>query len=167
MFDDVTDYETVEKFLPSDPRFKILVTTRKQWLGESFERLELKVLDEPAALELLASLIGENRLQQEQEQAKLLCQELGYLPLGLELVGRYLKRKAKVSLAKMREQLSLAHNSLQKRDRRGEVFQDMTAKRGVEAAFELSWQELNEEEQELACLLSLFALAPIPWELVE
>ncbi|NEP48055.1 MAG: tetratricopeptide repeat protein, partial [Moorea sp. SIO3C2] len=39
----------------------------------------------------------------------------------------------------------------------------------VAAAFELSWLELDQDEdaQELGCLLSLFALAPIPWYLVE
>ncbi|MDZ8224365.1 tetratricopeptide repeat protein, partial [Nostoc sp. ChiVER01] len=38
---------------------------------------------------------------------------------------------------------------------------------GVAAAFELNWQCLEPEAQKLACLLSLFALAPIPWSLVE
>ncbi|OUL28700.1 hypothetical protein BV372_24465 [Nostoc sp. T09] len=38
---------------------------------------------------------------------------------------------------------------------------------GVAAAFELSWRRLRENAQHLGCLLSLFALAPIPWELVE
>ncbi|MFW5666950.1 MAG: tetratricopeptide repeat protein, partial [Coleofasciculus sp.] len=33
--------------------------------------------------------------------------------------------------------------------------------------FELSWQELSQDAQELACFLSLFALAPIPWVSVE
>ncbi len=44
---------------------------------------------------------------------------------------------------------------------------EMTAQRGVLAAFELSWQELNDDDKKLGCLLSLFAAAPIPWELVE
>ena len=39
--------------------------------------------------------------------------------------------------------------------------------RGVAAAFELSWEELTKSAQKLGCLLSLFALAPIPWSLVE
>nr|MDZ8043396.1 tetratricopeptide repeat protein [Nostoc sp. DedQUE02] len=38
---------------------------------------------------------------------------------------------------------------------------------GVAAAFELNWQSLEPEAQKLASLLSLFALAPIPWSLVE
>jgi tetratricopeptide (TPR) repeat protein len=38
---------------------------------------------------------------------------------------------------------------------------------GTTAAFELNWESLDSEAQTLACLLSLFALAPIPWSLVE
>ncbi len=37
----------------------------------------------------------------------------------------------------------------------------------VEAAFELSWQRLSGAERQLAMVLGLFALAPVPWELVE
>ncbi|MEA5624084.1 tetratricopeptide repeat protein, partial [Nostoc sp. UHCC 0251] len=38
---------------------------------------------------------------------------------------------------------------------------------GVAAAFDLNWQSLESEAQKLACLVSLFALAPIPWSLLE
>ena len=38
---------------------------------------------------------------------------------------------------------------------------------GVTAAFELNWECLEPQEQKLAGLLSLFALAPISWSLVE
>ncbi|MGB3509259.1 MAG: tetratricopeptide repeat protein, partial [Microcoleaceae cyanobacterium] len=140
---------------------------RKQWLAESWQQLQLPVLDEGAALELLVSLVGEERIQREEDVAKLLCADLGYLPLGLELVGRYLQRKRDLSLVEMREKLDLKHRALQKKDRKGETFRDMTAQRGVEAAFDLSWDDLDEEEKEVGCRLSLFAAAPIPWNLVE
>ena len=39
--------------------------------------------------------------------------------------------------------------------------------RGVQAAFELSWEVISYSAQELGCLLSLFALAPIPWLLIQ
>ncbi|MEH2337295.1 tetratricopeptide repeat protein, partial [Nostoc sp.] len=45
--------------------------------------------------------------------------------------------------------------------------QASTGESGVAAAFELNWQSLEPEAQKLACLVSLFALAPIPWSLVE
>ena len=170
IFDDVTQYQDIQDYLPPvAPRFKVIITTRLQWLGESFKQVPLEVLDEAAALELLTSLAGE-RIQSDLETAKALCQDLGHLPLGLELVGRYLKRKPDLSLVEMQQRLGLEHRSLQKGDskrKRREVAEEMTAKRGVKAAFELSWKELDEVEQELACSLSLFALAPIPWSLVK
>jgi len=48
-----------------------------------------------------------------------------------------------------------------------ETYSGMTAQLGVAAAFELSWKRLNHNTQVVAYLLSLFALAPIPWSLVE
>ncbi|MGD2183211.1 tetratricopeptide repeat protein [Lusitaniella coriacea] len=165
ILDDVTDYQSVEPYLPPNlPRFKVIVTTRVQNLAQSFAALDLEVLKEPAALELLASLIGETRLNREEDAAKNLCAWLGYLPLGLELVGQYLAQRQDLSLVKMQQRLEkkrLEHKSLE------EPTSQTTAQQGVKAAFELSWQDLATEARELACLLSLFALAPIPWETVE
>ncbi|MEH2212292.1 tetratricopeptide repeat protein [Nostoc sp.] len=165
VFDDVSQYEQVKPYLPpTEPRFKILITTRQQWLGQSFERLCLEVLEQVAALELLVSFVGDERIQRELDEAKQLCADLGFLPLGLELVARYLQKKPDISLAKMRQRLAdklLTHRSMQ------EPSAEMTAQLGVVAAFELSWQELDKQAQKLGCLLSIFALAPIPWYLVE
>jgi tetratricopeptide (TPR) repeat protein len=38
---------------------------------------------------------------------------------------------------------------------------------GIDAVFGLNWETLNTPAQKLACFLSMFALAPIPWSLVE
>ncbi|MEQ8962367.1 MAG: NB-ARC domain-containing protein, partial [Coleofasciculus sp. C2-GNP5-27] len=162
IFDDVRNYRQIKPYLPpAESRFKVLITTRRQKLGASFQMRPLDVLTESAAIDLLVSLIGSERIEAEPEQVKRLCQDLGYLPLGLELVGRYLRRKPDLSLEKMCQRLGVTHRSLNNPDL------DMTAQLGVEAAFELSWQELSKEAQMLACFLSLFALAPIPWILVE
>jgi tetratricopeptide (TPR) repeat protein len=162
VLDDVEAYEQIAAYLPPTLpklKFKVLITTRVQVLAGSIQRLPLDVLDEPAALELLRSLIRE-RIDREIEVAKQLCRELGYLPLGLELVGRYLQRKEDLSIEEMRGRLGLQEDALQ------QCSADMTAQRGVEKAFELSWQELDEPAQKLACVFSIFALAPIPWDLV-
>ncbi|MEG4423659.1 MULTISPECIES: tetratricopeptide repeat protein [unclassified Microcoleus] len=164
IFDDVTDYEVIKPYLPpAESRFKVLMTTRLR-LGKSVKQLEIDVLDESAALSLLESLVGAERIQQQRDNAQKLCAWLGYLPLGLELVGRYFDRKPDLSLAEMQQRLEkkrLDERSLSKPDA------DMTASLGVAAAFELSWEVLNEPTKQLGCLLSLFALAPIPWSLVQ
>jgi tetratricopeptide (TPR) repeat protein len=165
VFDDVTDYAAIKPYLPPSTasHFKVLITTRLR-LGASVKQLELEVLDESAALELLESLVGGDRVQMERDCAQQLCAQLGYLPLGLELVGRYLVRKPDLLLATMLQRLQqkrLATRALCQTDA------DMTAQLGVAAAFELSWEILSESAQSLGYLLSLFAAAPIPWSLVE
>ncbi|MEH1925381.1 tetratricopeptide repeat protein [Nostoc sp.] len=167
VLDDVSDYEEVKPYLQSLPsRFKVLITTRQK-LGR-IAQLSLDVLQPEAALELLKSLLKETpgRIEKELALANRLCEWLGYLPLGVELVGRYLARKQDLSLAEMLRRLQnkrLDERSLSKSKSEA----DMTAQRGVLAAFELSWQELEDSDKQLGCLLSLFAAAPIPWELVE
>ncbi|MCA2702427.1 MAG: tetratricopeptide repeat protein [Microcystis sp. M179S2] len=164
ILDDVHQYGEIQDYLPpQEQRFKVLITTRQHWLAASFEQLRLPVLSESAALALLKSLIGASRLQAELEVGKGLCAWLGYLPLGLELVGRFLKRRTNWTLARMQQQLidkGLQLSALQN------ASADMTAQRGVEAAFEVSWEALNQPARDLGCFLSLFALAPIPWRLV-
>ncbi|MGD1700706.1 tetratricopeptide repeat protein [Dapis sp. BLCC M229] len=165
ILDNVDNYEEIADYLPpQEKRFKLLITSRRYWLSESFENLRLEVLDEGAALELLVALIGESRVAEQREEAKLLCQWLEYLPLGLELVGRFLKRRSGWKLERMireLEKLALDLPALQK------PWGEMTAERGVKAALELSWRELDESGRYLGCFLSMFALAPIRWSLVE
>lgn len=165
VLDNVTHFEDVKPYLPplGESRFKLLITTRQQ-MGQPIQQLELDIFDEVAALALLEAHIGKDRLQQELAVAKKLCAWLGYLPLGLELVGRYLAIKEDLSLAQMQERLE------KKRLQQAALVEptpEMTAQRGVAAAFELSWEELDKQARQLGCLLSLFAPAPIRWELVE
>ncbi|MBD2594034.1 tetratricopeptide repeat protein [Nostoc spongiaeforme FACHB-130] len=166
VLDDVTNYGGIKPYLPPQPsQFKVIITTRlKLDLAGS---LFLEVLQESDALLLLNQLIGEDKVKQESAKAQELCQRLGYLPLALQLVGRYVKKR-KINLAQMLRRLEekgLAHPSLVVDE--NDPTWTLNVKRGVAAAFELSWAELSEPAQHLGCLLSLFALVPIPWNLVE
>jgi hypothetical protein len=178
VLDDVVNYSRdVEPYLPppASNRFKVLMTTRLKF-GPPIQSISLDVLSEEQSLELLIVLIGEERVQQELDIAKTLCQWLEHLPLGVELVGRYLLKRTDLSIStllfrleqKAKKRLAIKHDSLQL----DEATRISTAKRGVEAAFELSWDELSKTElgqysQHLGKLLSLFAPAPIPWYLAE
>ncbi|WP_235112473.1 tetratricopeptide repeat protein [Acaryochloris sp. 'Moss Beach'] len=162
--DDVVEYELVASCLPlSNPRFKVLITTRLDF-GGSVRSLCLEELDNESALTLLEKLIGQKRVQSQLEDAQTLCGWVGNLPLGLELLGRSLAKKPDWSCQKLIERLEskrLEAKALTATE------SGMTAQLGVAAALELSWVELSEAEQELACLLGMFAIAPIPWHLVE
>ncbi len=159
VLDDVSDYEEVKPYLPpSSSQVKVLITTRLYFGG--IKQLSLNVLQPEAALDLLKSLLQEtpSRVETDLSVAEELCEWLGYLPLGLELVGRYLARKRDLSVTEMLRRLKakrLDERSLSKSKSEA----NMTAQRGVLAAFELSWQELEEEDKQLGCLLSLFAPA--------
>jgi tetratricopeptide (TPR) repeat protein len=171
VLDDVTDWKQCRGMLPTDNRFCVLMTTRLRRLDPNFVELSLDVLPQAEALQLLTAILGENdrRVQQKPDTAKELCNWLGYLPLGLELVGRYLVEDPDLSLAEMLQRLQA--QSLQ--DEAIDVSEadldatEMTARRGVKAAFELSWQELDSQTQRVGELLSLFAPAAFAWEWVE
>ena len=99
-----------------------------------------------------------------------MCEWLGYLPLGLELVGRYVAKKPpNYKLAQMLERLKAQRLENEAINCSSEGMQQSlsTAQLGVLAAFELSWQELTPMTQLVAALLSLFAPNIFAWEWVE
>ncbi|UXE60135.1 MAG: NB-ARC domain-containing protein [Woronichinia naegeliana WA131] len=171
IFDDVRDYQKIKNYLPpqADQRFKVIITTRLKELSAKIQTLHVNILQPEAALDLLRSYVTDGRINDQLEQANLLCRDLGYLPLALELVARLLRRRTNWTVAKIREKLAengLADQSLIKNPK---FDSEMTAERGVKAAFDLSWQELESEPnaQRLAMYLSLFALAPFPKPLID
>jgi len=106
IFDNVERRRDIQHLLPpAKLGFKVLVTTDLEHFDKSFKKVNLPMLSEGAALELLASFVGEARIQGELKEAKRFCASLGFLPLGLELAGRYLQRKPELSFATMCQQL--------------------------------------------------------------
>ncbi|MEH1791878.1 tetratricopeptide repeat protein [Nostoc sp.] len=161
VFDDVTDYKTqVQPYLPPEsPRFKVLLTTRQEF-DRTLPQLPLGVLKPLAAMKLLKSLVDRERLKSEPWVAREICKSLGYLPLALELVGRYLDTMPDLSLEKLLKRLEkkrLEHEAV------ANANPLMRYEYGVAEAFALSWEQLDENVQRLGCWLSLCALADIPF----
>ncbi|MBN3895787.1 MAG: tetratricopeptide repeat protein [Nostoc sp. NOS(2021)] len=149
--DDVTNWKNSRQVLPTDNRFRILMTTRLRNIHSTVQQITLDELSPNDALNLLTTLLGENdrRVQREPQTAANLCKWLGYLPLGLQLVGAYLAEDPNLSLAEILQQLPAQEKSQ------------------LEAVFELSWQQLDFMTQCVGELLSLFAPDIIPWQIVE
>jgi tetratricopeptide (TPR) repeat protein len=165
VLDNVDEVAQISRMLPGNSRFRLLVTTRVQALDATFVEEKLEVLTDDAALKLLQQLVG-NRVQQEYKSAQQLCHELlGNLPLGIELVGRYLHQDEEISIAEFIGKLGQVQEALDGRDPIA-AYGTMTAQRGVKSALELSWQKLGWESQTVAKLLGLCAPKPIPWEVV-
>ncbi|MBD0266100.1 MAG: tetratricopeptide repeat protein, partial [Tolypothrix sp. Co-bin9] len=120
---------------------------------------ELDVLKPLAAMKLLKTLVVRERLQQEPWVARRICKFLGYSALALELVGQYLDKMPDLSLETVLKRLE------KKRVKHEAVVNAnslMAYEYGVAEAFELSWEQLDENAQSFGCLLSLSALADIP-----
>jgi tetratricopeptide (TPR) repeat protein len=162
IFDDVADYGTIREILPQDGRFRVLLTTRER-LGQPVRRLDLGVLKRSKAFRLLRKLVGDDRIAAEVGAAKVLCAWMGQLPLGIELVGRYLANRSALQLGKLLERLEA--QKLQARAVR-EVPAEMPYQANLAAAFELSWQLLSPDAQQIGGLLGGFALAPVAHEWV-
>ncbi|NEP18859.1 MAG: tetratricopeptide repeat protein [Leptolyngbya sp. SIO4C1] len=163
IYDDVTEYEQIKDYLPPrhSRQFQVLFTTRRQRLARNITDYRLALLTPAASLDLMRAIVGADRIETEREAAEALCEWVGYLPLGLELISNHLD-EFDVTLTELHKRLKekrVADIALE------ETYDGMTATRGVIEAFELSWQTLDETAQRLACWLGLFALAPIAWEL--
>ncbi len=165
VFDDVQQWSDIQPVLPpSASQFKVLLTSRAKF-GSPIQRFEIKLLSEKAALDLLRSLVKDCQIDADLEISKKICAWLGYLPLGLELVGRYLRRKPDLSVVQVWQRLQNKRLDAQALEKDSKSI--MTATSGVVSAFELSWQALTKPAQQLTAVLSLFALAEIPWSFVE
>jgi hypothetical protein len=176
IFDDVDHYSDISlDYIPPDPRFKVLLTTRLQ-LGPPVQQIDVDVLDRLDSLDLLSLLVTDDRIHADDEDrhANELCEFLGDLPLGIELAGHYLaddpglpiddflqELKARVSRRKVPSHIAF----------QGDYEQNpgwtLTARRGLEAAFDLTWERLDQASQLVAKLIGRFEPGPIRWNAVE
>ncbi|MEL6856151.1 MAG: tetratricopeptide repeat protein, partial [Cyanobacteria bacterium J06607_13] len=165
VYDDVPEYDRVKGALPPEAgRFQVLMTTRKQRLARRVQSFRIEVLGEEDALTLLRQIVGAERTEAERAAAKAICKWVGYLPLGLELLGCYLEENPEVTYQRLQQRLE--DNRVKTRALQ-DTYDGMTAERGVIDAFELSWEGLSEAARRVGCWLSLFALAQIPWTVAE
>ncbi|MBD1846352.1 tetratricopeptide repeat protein [Cyanobacteria bacterium FACHB-63] len=165
VLDDVKDWAKARSLLPTDDRFRVLVTTRRQNLLPKQVTIALDVLELDEARLLLAALEEHGRVDQNQESADQLCRALGCLPLGIELVGCYLRHNRYRTLSQIigsLQEKGMQDPALVRSDE-----DDLVAERGVKAAFDLTWETLEPEARQVARLLSYFALDWIAWDLVE
>ena len=149
--DDARTEEEVLPFLPAHPDSAVLVTTRDEGVASALTDRLVAVdrLDTASGVSLLEELAG---LPDSPQDAVLpeLVEELGGLPLALELVGKQARKEARrpgFSWAALRSRYLDADQRLGLA--RGE--------RGVRTAFEQSWSEsLDPDGQRSFALLGIF-----------
>ncbi|MGB0562270.1 MAG: tetratricopeptide repeat protein [Spirulinaceae cyanobacterium] len=172
--DDVSNYrEQIEPYLPQSPAdrasFRFLLTSRLHPSSPTpIPMQEIRELDSDAAVALLARFAGQARIETERPTANTVCERLANLPLAITLVGCWLSWDADRTLSELITALEKEGLDAPALERDQDMMQ-LTAERGLKAAFAISWQQLETrsvDAQQLARVLSLFAPADIAWEWV-
>lgn len=154
IYDDVVELHP--HLLPPDlERFTVLITTRDKELGLNVKNFPLDELPLPDALDLFGELITVDRLQKELLFGEKLITFVDGLPLGIELLGGYLR--SDLNITKTLEQITKFLN-----DKRStwsvidtevfspEEFPLKTNQRNINECFDLSWVQLDESDKKIA-----------------
>ena len=140
---------------PPLKHFKVLFTTRDKEPGVNVENFPLDELPLEDALELLEEFITPDRLKREPKFATDLMEFVEFLPLGIELVGGYLR--SDLNLATSLEELSEFLDD--KRAKWTVINTDVlnptdpplrTNQRNIGECFELSWVQLSSSDRKVA-----------------
>ena len=158
--DDVWDASDVSPFLVGGPRCHLLITTRDGLIAQSIGAVSYR-LDEMTpeqSMELLSKRLGRGLKQPEHEPALALVQELGHLPLAINLAAAQVADG--VPWSELLDELQTEIARLNVLDMPGteEVLDDATRKRlSVNASFKLSLRRLPEERRQRFARLSVLA----------
>ena len=147
LLDNARDEAQVRPLLPNSSTCAVLVTSRKPLANlEGAVVLDLAVMTEPEALELLSKLAGAEPIQAELEAAKTIIDLCSRLPLALRITGGTLKNKPQWQLD------SYAHKLALERQR---LLQLQLSDVEVRASLALSYQQLDAIAARLFRLLGL------------
>src|SRR5918992_2765474 len=113
LLDNAVTEQQVRPLLPGSPTCGVIVTSRNHLAGLAGVRLiDLDVFEPPQAVELLARIVGADRVAAEPDVAERLVRLCGYLPLAVRIAGGRLAAKPHWSLTRMAERLDDEHRRL-------------------------------------------------------
>ncbi|MFI5828737.1 AfsR/SARP family transcriptional regulator [Streptomyces sp. NPDC051578] len=147
VLDDAASESQIRPLLPGSNRCAVLVTSRVRLTGlPGAHRVELDVMSTGHALELLARVVGADRVRCEEVAAEALVRTVGGLPLALRIVAARLAARPHWTLA------SMVHRLANERHRLDELTHgEMT----MRASLCLTHDGLAPEDRRLLRLLSL------------
>ncbi len=152
ILDNATSDKEIRPLLPPSGQCAVLITSRRQDLAvlDTAYRLDLAPFDqaEQESLALFARILGSDRVDREQKQFQQLTDLLGHLPLAIDIVANRLKHEPGWTTEQMLSRLQAARSHLDVLSR---------GDRAVKRSFELSYQHLNQDDQDLFAVLGLFA----------
>ena len=139
LLDNAYDETQVRLLLPGSPGCLVLITSRRPLaaLDTLHPPLQLGVLDEQDAMEMLSRLAGPDRVQAELEQAAEVVRLCGGLPLALRIVAGRLRTRPQWPVSGILGRLV---------DERRRLVELRTGDLDVRASFMLSYRELSDSE---------------------
>jgi tetratricopeptide (TPR) repeat protein len=134
LLDNARDEAQVRPLLPGNGCAVIITSRRVLGALDGATILNLKVLSDREAWDLLAKLVGVERLEAEPEAAAETIRLCGGLPLAIRIVGGTLKQKLHWSLAEYSQKLT---------DEKARLARLELSDLSIRASFELSYRELS------------------------
>ncbi|MGW6535565.1 AfsR/SARP family transcriptional regulator [Streptomyces sp. NPDC055051] len=154
VLDDAAGEGQVLPLLPGSRDCAVLVTSRARLTAlPGAHRVELDVLDEDRALELLARIIGGERVSGEAAAAEALVRTVGRLPLALRIVAARLAARPHWTLASMVQRLANERHRLDEL-----AHGEMT----MRASLSLTYEGLAPDDRGLLRLLSMAQAPTLP-----
>ncbi len=157
--DGITEPEFARSITRAGPRCLLFITSEHLTLPpDGALTIHLDALGLAAALEVLATKIGIDRIQQEREAAEAIVRAAGYNPLAIRLIGASIADGPYWSLA-------LAYQRIMQRVQIS-AHSTTTANDALSAALEISYDRLAEDGRTAVALLALLD-SPVfaPWML--
>lgn len=145
LLDNAVSEEQVRPLLPGGPDSLVMVTTRCSLAGlDGAVMIGLDVFSEREAVELMARIVGPQRIAAEPDSAARIARLCGLLPLAVTLASRRLRARRSWRLSDLADRLE------------GDRLDQLElGDRGVRAVFELSYQALADDQRRLFRLLGL------------
>jgi DNA-binding SARP family transcriptional activator/tetratricopeptide (TPR) repeat protein len=143
----------VRPLLPGAAGCMVLVTSRSSLPGlvarDGALRIELDLLPQDEAVELIAGVIGRSRVNADPAATATLVERCGYLPLALRIVAERAVTRSYSSLAELSEELAV------ERDRLDALAVETDESSQVRAVFSWSYRALPPQPQRMFRLLGL------------
>ena len=162
VLDNFPETEPLERWLPKGGGIHALVTTRRRDLS-GYPHVSLQFLTVEEGVALLNS--GDRQFGDE---ARPLVEDVGGLPLALELLRGWLELRRDVDIAVLRRQMQAAGdvNLLQQFAEAYGNELPTAHERNVAATFQLSWDLAPADGQDVLRVMAQLAPAPVPMSLL-
>jgi DNA-binding SARP family transcriptional activator len=154
VLDDVANEDQALPLLPGDPTCAVITTSRMRLSGLfGAHWVDVDEFETDIAMTLLVKIIGQARVQAEQESSAQLVKLCGGLPLALRIVGARLASRPHWHISALVRRLLDKASGLDEFTYRG---------LGLRFNIDLSYQRLRDEAQRLFRLFTLIRAADFP-----